>query len=75
MQKSDFLKDVVRHVDVTAFDARPLMDSYRDMAFQARNLAAGLTALGVPVLFVTRRSGRELGAADRQTGEECPEGH
>lgn len=39
MQKSDFLKDVVRHVDVTTFDARPLMSAYRDMAFQARNLA------------------------------------
>ena len=44
MQKSDFLKDQVRHVDVTAFDARPLIDSYRDMAFQARNLA---TAAGI----------------------------
>jgi len=39
LQKSDFLKDVVRHVDVTTFDARPLMSAYRDMAFQARNLA------------------------------------
>jgi len=39
MLKTDFLKDVVRHVDVTAFDARPLIRSYADMAFQARNLA------------------------------------
>ncbi len=39
MKKSDFLKDVVRHVDVTAFDARPLIRSYADMAFQSRNLA------------------------------------
>jgi deoxyhypusine synthase len=39
LKKSDFLKDVVRHVDVTAFDARPLIRSYADMAFQSRNLA------------------------------------
>ena len=40
MKKSDLLKDVVRHVDPTAFDARPLIAAYGDMAFQARNLAA-----------------------------------
>jgi len=39
LKKSDFLQDVVRHVDVTEFDARPLMRAYADMAFQARNLA------------------------------------
>jgi deoxyhypusine synthase len=39
VKKSDFLQDIVRHVDVTAFDARPLIRSYADMAFQARNLA------------------------------------
>jgi len=40
VNKNDLLYDVVRHVDVTGFDARPLMRSYADMAFQARNLAA-----------------------------------
>lgn len=42
MQKKDLLNEneLIRHVDVTAFDARPLVDSYRDMAFQARNLAS-----------------------------------
>ena len=39
VKKSDFLKDIVRHVDVTEFDARPLIRSYAGMAFQARNLA------------------------------------
>ena len=39
MNKYDFLKDVVRHVDPTTFDARPLIEAYGDMAFQARNLA------------------------------------
>ncbi len=45
MQKSDFLKEVVRHVDVTSFDARPLIDAYGDMAFQARNLASAARIL------------------------------
>lgn len=39
MKKEDFLKDTVKHIDVKAFDARPIMDAYSDMAFQARNLA------------------------------------
>lgn len=39
MHKSDYLKDVVRHVDCTAFDARPVIQAYGGMAFQARNLA------------------------------------
>lgn len=39
MKKQDILKDPVRHVDVTKFDARPIIDAYRDMSFQARNLA------------------------------------
>ncbi|MBU2501554.1 deoxyhypusine synthase [bacterium] len=45
MQKSDFLKDVVRHVDCTAFDARPIVQAYGDMAFQARNLAGAADIL------------------------------
>ena len=40
MQKSDFLKEPVRHVDVREFDARPIIAAYGDMAFQARNLAS-----------------------------------
>ena len=38
MEKKDLLKKEVRHVDITAFDARPLVAAYADMAFQARNL-------------------------------------
>lgn len=39
MNKHDFLVDEIRHLDITRFDARPLIDMYADMAFQARNLA------------------------------------
>ncbi len=44
MKKKDLLKEEVRHVDITAFDARPIVAAYADMAFQARNLgrAAGI---------------------------------
>lgn len=38
MEKKDLLQKPVRHVDITAFDARPIVAAYADMAFQARNL-------------------------------------
>jgi deoxyhypusine synthase len=39
MDKQDFLTTPIAHIDITAFDATPLMDAYEGMAFQARNLA------------------------------------
>ena len=39
MDKKSLLKHEVRHVDITSFDARPIVAAYADMAFQARNLA------------------------------------
>jgi deoxyhypusine synthase len=37
--REDLLSKTIEHIDVTAFDARPIVDAYRQMAFQARNLA------------------------------------
>lgn len=37
--KKELLARPVEHVDVTKFDARPIIDAYRHTAFQARNLA------------------------------------
>ena len=37
--KKDLLSRPVKHVDITAFDARPVIDSYRNMAFSSRTLA------------------------------------
>lgn len=37
--KQQLLSNPVVHVDITAFDARPLIDAYARTAFQARNLA------------------------------------
>lgn len=39
MTRRDLLREEVRHVDVTSFDARPILEAYEGMAFQARNLA------------------------------------
>lgn len=37
--RKDLLSRPVRHVDVTRFDARPVIDAYRQMAFSSRTLA------------------------------------
>ncbi|MBY0307280.1 MAG: deoxyhypusine synthase, partial [Phycisphaerales bacterium] len=37
--KKDLLSRPIEHIDVTAFDARPVIDSYRDMAYSSRTLA------------------------------------
>jgi deoxyhypusine synthase len=37
--KQDLLANPVKHIDVTKFDARPIIDSYRDMAYSSRTLA------------------------------------
>lgn len=40
-RKSRLLARPVEHIDITAFDGRAVMDTYRSAAFQARNLAEG----------------------------------
>jgi deoxyhypusine synthase len=37
--KKELLANPVKHVDVTAFDARPIIDAYRKMAYSSRTLA------------------------------------
>lgn len=37
--KADLLANPVEHVDITAFDARPMLDAWSKTAFQARNTA------------------------------------
>lgn len=39
MNKQEFLKDTVKHVNIKEFDATPIITSYENMAFQSRNLA------------------------------------
>ena len=40
MDRSELLSREVRHIDIRDFDARPILDAYGEMAFQARNLGA-----------------------------------
>ncbi len=40
MAKKRFLRKPVRHVDITAFDATPVIDAMREMSFSARDTAA-----------------------------------
>ena len=44
MKKKDFLKTPVRHIDITSFDATPIIEAMQGMSFTARDLA---TAAGI----------------------------
>lgn len=37
--KRELLAKTVEHIDITTFDARPIIDAYERMSFQSRNLA------------------------------------
>ena len=37
-EKKYFLKEQIQHIDIKTFDVVPLVESYKNMAFQARNL-------------------------------------
>jgi deoxyhypusine synthase len=39
MKKKDLLKNPVRHVDITSFDATPIIDAMREMSFTSRDTA------------------------------------
>ena len=39
MDKGDFLKDVVKHIDITSFDATDIIRAMREMSFTARDTA------------------------------------
>ena len=40
MEKKDFLKDPVKHIDIKSFDATAIIDSMRDMSFTSRDTAS-----------------------------------
>jgi len=40
MKKKDYLKTPVRHIDITSFDATPIIRAMKGMSFTARDLAA-----------------------------------
>jgi deoxyhypusine synthase len=45
MNKETLLKEIVKHIDITAFDGRPLVDAMRDMSFSSRDTASAADIL------------------------------
>jgi deoxyhypusine synthase len=45
MDKGDLLKDVVKHIDITSFDATDMIRAMREMSFTARDTAAAADIL------------------------------
>lgn len=39
MKKADYLKSTIEHIDITKFNAVPIIESYKKMSFTARDLA------------------------------------
>ena len=37
--KAELLQNVVEHIDITSFDARPIVDAMRKMSFSSRDTA------------------------------------
>jgi deoxyhypusine synthase len=47
--KAELLSDVVEHVDITAYDARPVIDSMRKMSFSSRDTARAADILSMMI--------------------------
>lgn len=47
--KAELLNNVVEHVDITAFDARPVIDSMRKMSFSSRDTARAADILSMAI--------------------------
>ena len=48
-KKAELLADVVEHVDVTQYDARPVIDSMRKMSFSSRDTARAADILSMAI--------------------------
>jgi deoxyhypusine synthase len=48
-RKAELLADVVEHVDITAYDARPVIDSMRKMSFSSRDTARAADILSMAI--------------------------
>lgn len=48
-RKAELLKNVVEHIDVTSFDARPIIDGMRKMSFTSRDTARAADILNMAV--------------------------
>jgi deoxyhypusine synthase len=46
MDKTKFLKDTIKHIDIKSFDSTPIIDAMRDMSFTSRDTAVATDILG-----------------------------
>jgi len=49
MQKKDFLKNPVKHIDITSFDSSQIIEAMRDMSFSARDTARAADIFGTMI--------------------------
>jgi deoxyhypusine synthase len=47
MEKKELLKETVKHIDITSFDATPIINSMRDMSFSSRDTASAADILNL----------------------------
>lgn len=45
MNKQDFLSETIKHIDITSFDATPIIEAMRNMAFSSRDTAVAADIL------------------------------
>ena len=50
--KAELLQTVVEHIDITAFDARPIIDSMRKMSFSSRDTARAADIFNLSLIHI-----------------------
>ncbi len=50
MKKKDFLKETVRHIDITSFDSTAIIEAMADMSFSARDTATAAKLLNAMLI-------------------------
>lgn len=49
MEKKDYLKEVIEHIDIKSFDSTPIIDSMRKMSFTSREIASATDIYGMMI--------------------------
>jgi deoxyhypusine synthase len=49
MEKKDYLKEVIEHIDIKSFDSTPIIDSMRKMSFTSREIASATDIFGMMI--------------------------
>ncbi|MBI4453084.1 deoxyhypusine synthase [Candidatus Woesearchaeota archaeon] len=49
LQKKDFMKETIKHIDIKSFDSTPIINSFREMSFTSREIARATDILNMMV--------------------------